>query len=53
MTQGAVSAYWLERKAREGVIPVHQFGRSRRWTDEDVVALFAYCRRIPRQRSKR
>jgi hypothetical protein len=53
MTQGAVSAYWLEQKAREEEIPAHKLGRSWRWSDEDVVTLLEYCRRVPRQRSKR
>lgn len=53
MSKGAVSAYWLEQKAREGEIPAHKVGRSWRWTDEDVHALFEYCRRIPHQRSRR
>ena len=53
MTQGAVSAYWLEQKAREEEIPARKVGRSWRWIDEDIAALFEYCRRVPHQRSKR
>lgn len=53
MSKGAVSAYWLERKARQQEIPARKVGRSWRWTDEDVRALFESCLCVPRQRSRR
>jgi hypothetical protein len=53
MTKGAVSAYWLEKAARREDIPARKVGRAWRWTAEDVRALFEYCRRLPKQRSRR
>lgn len=53
MTKGAVSAYWLEEKARTEAIPARKVGRAWRWTKEDVDALFESCLRLPRQRSRR
>lgn len=56
-TGGAVSAYWLEQKAREEEIPAKKFGRSWRWDDADIEALGRYCHRephaVPKQRGKR
>lgn len=52
-TKNAVSAYWLERKAREEAIPARKVGRSWRWTDADIEALAEYCRRSPRVPSQR
>jgi hypothetical protein len=53
MTGNAVSAYWLESQARKEAIPARKVGRSWRWTDKDVDALFESCLRLPRQRSRR
>lgn len=53
MTKGAVSPYWLEKRARLEDIPARKVGRAWRWNDDDVRALFAYCRRTPKQRSRR
>lgn len=56
-TNGAVSAYWLEQKAREEAIPAKKIGRSWRWDDDDVKALGQIFHRdpntVPQQRSKR
>jgi len=48
MTGYAVSAYWLEQKAREEEITARKVGRSWRWTDADIEALAEYCKRCPR-----
>lgn len=53
MTKGAVSPYWLEKKARKEEIKARKVGRSWRWIDEDVDDLFEKCLRVPRPRSGR
>jgi len=51
MTKGAVSAYWLEKKARLQEIPARKVGRCWRWADGDIEVLFESCLQLPRQRA--